>query len=339
MFASSDYQLVDFGAGRKLERFATQLLDRPSPAATGAPTAAPQIWREAAARYERSTGDRGAWRAGGGPALPSQWTIRHGAIVLELGATPFGHLGVFPEQAANWDWIAKQAAAAERRLKVLNLFAYTGASTLAAAAAGAEVVHVDAARNSVAWARRNAGLSGLSSAPVRWIQEDALTFVRRELKRGNRYDAVILDPPSYGHGAKGGTWKLADGLPALLAGCARLTSPDRSFLLLTCHTPGYGPHELRGLLAEALGESDIECGPMELTTPTGSVLPSGALARWSRHGWLEGTDQPRGFPSKKQPSFLRVRAVGDRPHTNVAAMGCEPGGDSFGQKPTFPRRV
>ena len=152
--------------------------------------------------------------------LPERWTIAHGPLQFELKRTDFGHLGLFPEQAENWDWIAERVAAAGRPLKVLNLFAYTGGSTLAAAAAGAEVVHVDAAKNIVAWARRNAELSGLADAPIRWIAEDAMKFVKRELKRGNRYDAVILDPPSYGHGPQGEVWRLVE-TPAAAAFAVR----------------------------------------------------------------------------------------------------------------------
>jgi 23S rRNA (cytosine1962-C5)-methyltransferase len=285
MFEPSEYQLIDFGGGRKLERFGVYLVDRPSPVVEGESPSEPRAWLDAAARYERTTGERGGgergvWLPGGGEtALPRRWTIRHGPIVLELKATDFGHVGVFPEQAASWDWIGQQIARAGRRLKVLNLFGYTGASTLAAAAAGAEVVHVDSARNTIAWARRNAELSGLASAAIRWIHEDAATFVRRELKRGNGYDAVVLDPPSYGHGPKGQVWTVNEHLPGLLADCARLTEGRRCFMLVTCHTSGMGPKELSGLLAEALGPMDLECGPMQLATSTGRILPSGAMAR------------------------------------------------------------
>ena len=291
MFAASDYQLIDFGQGRKLERFGAYLLDRPSPAADGfyqdqnpvQYQSDPQAWRLATARYDRASGDRGVWLpvAAEAPILAERWTVSHGSISLELKPTSFGHLGLFPEQAANWDWIDSQIRIAPRRLKVLNLFAYTGGSTLTAAAAGAEVVHVDAARNTVDWARRNAALSRLTSAPIRWIHEDAVTFVRRELKRRQGYDAVILDPPSYGHGVKGQTWKLADHLPDLLADCARLTAGRRCFILVTCHTPGFEAERLQTLLADAIGASsnEVECGSMTLTAADGRTLPSGAMAR------------------------------------------------------------
>lgn len=278
MFAPTDYQLVDFGGGRKLERFGAYLLDRPALAAEGVAAAEPRQWH-LAARYQRTAGENGLWQTAA--PLPASWNIQHGRVVLELKATPFGHVGVFPEQAANWDWIAERVAAAGRRVKILNLFAYTGASTVAAAAAGAEVVHVDAARNTVGWARRNAEISSLATAPIRWICDDAAAFVRRELRRGHRYEAVILDPPSYGHGLQGKVWKLADDLPRLLDDCARLTSSQRSFILLSCHTPGFGSRELRDLLAESIDQSDVECGPLELTTPAGRSLPCGAFARWA----------------------------------------------------------
>jgi 23S rRNA (cytosine1962-C5)-methyltransferase len=233
------------------------------------------------ARYERTSGDKGLWQTGDA-AIPSPWTLSHDSCRLELKLTDFGHLGVFPEQAANWDWIAEWVRQANRPLKVLNLFAYTGGSTLAAAAAGAEVVHVDAARNTVAWARRNAEISGLADAPIRWIAEDATLFVRRELKRGNRYQAVILDPPSYGHGPKGEVWKLDEGLPELLSLCAELTEADRRFVLLSCHSPGFGPREVGNMMAQAFGEQNIETGEMAVVTSAGRTLPSGAMARLSR---------------------------------------------------------
>lgn len=280
MFTSDEYQLLDFGAGRKLERFGPVVLDRLSPAADGAAPGEADLWKQAVARYERTSGDKGVWESSGA-APPSSWTISHGSLRFELKLTEFGHLGLFPEQAPNWDWIAEQARQAAAPLKVLNLFAYTGGSTLAAAAAGAEVAHIDAARNTVAWARHNAELSGLAEAPIRWITEDAILFVRRELKRAHPYQAVILDPPSYGHGPKGEIWKLAEGLPELLSLCAELTEPDRRFVLLTCHSPGFGPDELGRLLAQAFGGGKIETGELSVVAAGGRKLPCGAMARWT----------------------------------------------------------
>lgn len=281
MFSEAAYELLDFGHGRRLERLGELCLDRPCPVAADVACSATAAWQKADARFERAGPTDGRWLAA--PAAPERWTIRHGQFVLELKRTDSGQVGVFPEQAANWDWLAAQQAAASRPLKVLNLFAYTGGSSLAAAAAGAEVVHVDAAKNAVAWARRNAELSGLAEAPIRWIAEDALKFVRRELKRQARYDAVILDPPSYGHGARGEAWQLEQHLEPLLGMCGELTAGQRRFLLLTCHTPEYTPARLKRLLAQALGqrtEGRLSAGPMTLETRTGRSLPSGVVVRW-----------------------------------------------------------
>jgi 23S rRNA (cytosine1962-C5)-methyltransferase len=308
MVPPDQYDLLDFGDGRRLERFGGVVLDRPCPAAEGVPRAMPELWRQADARFERGEEEEGRWSVAKA-TLPEQWTVAHGPLRFELKRTPFGHVGLFPEQAENWEWIAGQAGQADRgagcqpasasqadwqsaprpagwkpALRVLNLFAYTGGSTLAAAA-GAEVVHVDAARNIVAWARRNAELSGLAGRPIHWIAEDAQKFVRRELRRGSRYDAVILDPPSYGHGLRGEVWRLSEHLPRLLAQCAELTAGRRRFMLLTCHTPGYEPERLREMLAAALGDSErgaIEARQMVLRTAAGRELPSGVAVYWKR---------------------------------------------------------
>ncbi|HET6883676.1 MAG TPA: class I SAM-dependent methyltransferase, partial [Pirellulales bacterium] len=281
MFAPREYELVDFGDGRKLERFGAYLLDRPSPAAESARPERPELWPQASARFERTSGDQGTWLPGDpkAPALPERWRILHDRIVLELKPTAVGHLGVFPEQAPNWDWLSEEIAAAGRPLRLLNLFAYTGASTLTAAAAGAAVTHVDAARSTVAWARRNAELSSLATAPIRWIVEDAATFVRRELKRGNRYELVVLDPPSYGHGRKHAAWKFDEHLVPLLSDCARLLSEKPLGLLLTCHTPGFGPKKLGELVSLVLEGSNVTCGELQLRSPTGRLLQSGTMGR------------------------------------------------------------
>ncbi|HEV3003951.1 MAG TPA: class I SAM-dependent methyltransferase [Pirellulales bacterium] len=279
MFTPGQYALLDFGNGRKLERFGQVLVDRPAPAAEGLAPQDPPLWRMAAARYDRTTGDRGKWRLHG--TLPEPWAVAHGPITLELKLTPFGHLGLFPEQATNWDWIAGQVARAPEPIKLLNLFAYTGAATLAAANVGAEVTHVDAARNTVAWARRNAHCSGLTAAPIRWIVDDARTFVGRELKRGNRYHAVVLDPPSYGHGANGKVWQLEEQLPELLMLCFELISTDPRFLLLTCHSPGFDAPRLAELLSRSAPNGAIEALEMEIHMTPQRSLPSGASARWA----------------------------------------------------------
>jgi 23S rRNA (cytosine1962-C5)-methyltransferase len=279
MFTSDQYELLDFGRGRRLERFGDVTLDRPCPAAEHVPPADPAAWEKADARFDRTDADEGTWTFR--RELPRHWTIAHGPLRLEVRPTALGQVGLFPEQAGNWDWIAEQLREARGQVRVLNLFAYTGASTLAAAAAGAEVTHVDAARNMVAWARRNAASSGLAGAPIRWLVEDVAKFVRREIRRGNRYHAVILDPPSYGHGPHGEVWRLAQHLARLLELCGRLTGPQRQFMLLTCHTPGFSASRLRELVVEALGQSGrITAGPLVLRTADGRELPSGAMLRW-----------------------------------------------------------
>lgn len=276
MFCPEQYELLDFGDGRKLERWGAHVLDRPSPPAEGVSPRQPAAWNTADTRYQRTSGDRGVWL----PRLPPAWTVRHDELVFELKGNDFGHVGLFPEQAENWDWLGRQVRAAAAPVRLLNLFAYTGGATLAAAAAGAEVTHVDAARSVVQWARRNAELSGLQEAPIRWITEDAAKFVRREVRRGRRYEAIVLDPPSYGHGPHGEPWLLREHLPALLAGCAELLASAPCCLLLSCHSPGLTPQDLRIALREHWPRREVAGFSLALTTRDGRTLPSGVGARW-----------------------------------------------------------
>lgn len=285
MWSSDTYELLDFGEGRKLERFGGLLLDRPCRAAEGMARAVPRQWSRADLKYERQSETEGRWHPD--DVFPKSWKAVHGEISFALRPTPFGHVGIFPEQADNWDWIATLVRQARQPINVLNLFAYTGGSTLAAAAAGAAVVHVDAARAAVQWARQNAELSGLGDRPVRWIVDDAIAFVKRELRRGNRYDAIILDPPSYGHGPDGQAWKMDQHLSPLLSACAELSRDRLSFVLLTCHTPGFGPPQLKRHLEEAFGSStlaSVESKQLALTTREGRPLPSGVVARLTMLG-------------------------------------------------------
>ncbi len=280
MFTKNQYQLMDFGDARRLERFGEYVLDRPCPAAQGIQKADPGKWNSADARYAKNDSGDGNWRSKN--RMPLSWMIHHGRVQMELKLTDFGHVGVFPEHAGNWDWITRQLKAAGEPLKVLNLFAYTGGATLACAAAGAEVVHVDSAQNSVLWARRNTEASGLGDASIRWITEDSLKFVARELKRGNKYHGVVLDPPSYGHGPKGEVWKIQEHLPELLENCAELTRHDRRFILLSCHTTGYVPADLKRILKEAkITKGKIQAGGLAVRSVDGRNLPSGIAARWS----------------------------------------------------------
>jgi 23S rRNA (cytosine1962-C5)-methyltransferase len=279
MFAPDQYALLDFGEGRKLERFGPYVLDRPCPEASGERRADPDSWSRAVGYFEkRGRGRGGRWRIQ--PELPASWSIQHDCVQFEIRPTEWGQLGLFAEQAANWDWMSERVAR-RTSCRLLNLFAHTGGGTLAAAAKGARVVHVDAARNAVAWARRNAVRSRLDQAPVRWIVEDAIRFVHREMRRGQRYDAIVLDPPSYGHGPRGESWKLARDLPPLLQACAQLLAPQPGFLLLTAHTPGYGPAELAPLLAQCirgLPPADVQSTRLSLTSTDGRRLSSGVVA-------------------------------------------------------------
>jgi 23S rRNA (cytosine1962-C5)-methyltransferase len=289
-----DYELLDFGDGRKLERFGAAVLNRPCPAAEGVAKSHPELWESVTSRFRGPRTGDGSWTPRPSSWMPADWHFAHNigkdvakALRLQLDALPSGQVGVFPEQRENWDWIARQVAkpqaALGRPLKVLNLFAYTGGSTLAAAAAGAEVVHIDAARNIVDRARQNAERSGLADRPIRWIAEDAMKFCRREVKRGNRYDAVVLDPPSYGHGPKGEVWQIGDHLLPLLELCGQLTAESRAFVLASCHSPGIGPAELAAYLADGVfgdcGQPPAT-GELFLETAARRRLPSGVYARW-----------------------------------------------------------
>ena len=280
MFHEHQHELLDFGDGRKLERFGQLVVDRPSPAADRSSKASPGLWQQAGGRFVRGRNATGKWVWSQPPN--SNWFVSHDAVSFALKATASGQLGLFPEQARNWDWIAEQLGQAHRPVRVLNLFAYTGGSTFAAAASGAEVVHLDAAKNVVQWARSNAKKSGLETAPIRWIVEDACRFVARERRRGNRYDAIIMDPPSYSHGPRGEVWKI-EQLAALLEDCARLLSEQCRFMLLTCHSSGLSKAELRTLVREATNwrsSATIEAETMYLRTSAGRRLDSGEAVFW-----------------------------------------------------------
>ena len=301
------YHLLDFGDGRKLEQFGPLRLDRPCPGTEDLARCEPALWTSADARFTGTSANRGQWKSrvaasGVLPAhsvpfsgelaasvlpkslkeLPERWTVRLGPVALELKRCESGHVGMFPEQAENWEWLSTQVQSVGRPIRVLNMFGYTGGSTVACATAGAEVTHVDAAKNVVAWARRNAELSGLTGAPIHWIAEDAMKFARREVRRGKAYDAVILDPPSYGHGARGEVWRLSQHLPRLLALCGELTQGQCVFGLLTCHTPGYDPSRLEAMVRETFAAASLRFSSvgMTLRTPTGRELPSGVAVRW-----------------------------------------------------------
>lgn len=282
------YELLDFGECRKLERFGSWTLDRPSPAAGVRRKANPGLWRHATARYQGDRADDGKWAPGVKAWAEQEVSFRARldaglAFTLQLAPLPSGQVGVFPEQLGNWRWIADQVRRVQGPVRVLNLFAYTGGSTLAAAAAGAEVTHVDGAKSVVTRARANAEASQLSDRPIRWVVEDALKYCRREVKRGNQYDAVILDPPSYGHGPKGEPWSIRRDLLPLLELCGQLTCDRRQFILTTCHTPEIGLADLSAYVSEGvIGHcgQPARTGELNLAAADGRQLPSGLFARW-----------------------------------------------------------
>jgi 23S rRNA (cytosine1962-C5)-methyltransferase len=273
-----DYSLLDAGDGMKLERWADWILARPDPQALW-PPAGP--WKGWHAWYHRSAQGGGAWEKRA--ELPHEWTVAWEGLRFRVRPTDFKHTGLFPEQAANWGWLMGQAAGAGRRLKVLNLFAYTGAATVALAKAGAEVAHVDAAKGMVAWARENAALNGLKEAPIRWLVDDCQKFVDREIRRGALYDGLVLDPPSYGRGREGEAWKLEKHLWPLLKSCARLMSPQARFVLLNTYTTGLSPLVLERLAAGMMAGRGGAVQAAELALPIsgGGLLPCGATARWT----------------------------------------------------------
>lgn len=285
MFPGNAYELIDFGQGRKLERFGTVLLDRPAPVAAGENCRRPDQWRHADAVYEAVRVGEGGWRINS--AVPIDWQMSSAELRAALRLTETGQIGVFPEQAANWQWILDQIRAAMRPISLLNLFAYTGVGTLVAALAGASVVHVDAARSAVAWARDNAGRSALAERPIRWIVDDVRQFVRRELRRERRYDAIICDPPSYGHGPGGEQWKLDRDFAELTDDCGRLLSDRPLFELYTCHTPGWQVERLeqtirqraQGMENNRIRSTSSDGGEMTITAADGRALPSGEYLR------------------------------------------------------------
>lgn len=276
------YELLDSGAERKLERFGDWLLDRPAPQALWRP-ARPAQWARAHGRFERRSDGDGDWTWREKP--PERWELEVADLHLLVGPTPFGHLGIFPEQIPHWDDMRREvgrATRAGREVEALNLFAYTGGATLACAVAGARVVHLDASRPVVLWARENAMRSLSPGAEIAWLVEDAMKFLRREKRRGRRYDAVVLDPPSFGRGPDKEVFKLERDLAELLDLAAGLLADDAIFLHLSCHTPGVTPAVLCNLLGEALDERGgaVQSGEMLAGLETNMPLPSGCFACW-----------------------------------------------------------
>lgn len=279
----TDYEVLDTGDGEKLERWGDVILRRPDPQ-TIWPKEKPELWAKAHAHYHRSEKGGGEWEMM--RRLPDRWTIRHGELEFYVRPTGFKHTGLFPEQAANWVWMQNLIRESGRRdVKVLNLFGYTGGATLACASAGAHVTHVDAAKGMVQWAKENRELSKLPEDSCRWIVEDALRFVQREIRRGNHYDGILMDPPSYGRGPSGEVWKLENELYGLVDTCAQVLSDKPLFFLLNSYTTGFQPSVVSNMLNKCVVKrfgGHVDAQELCLPVTTGGVLPAGCSGRWQR---------------------------------------------------------
>ncbi len=277
-----EYELLDCGSGEKLERWGDRLLVRPDPQAIWNTPRHHHGWKRPDGRYLRSSAGGGSWEKG---RLPGQWQVRYKNLTFQVKPMNFKHTGLFPEQAVNWEFAQEQIRRAGRPVSVLNLFAYTGAASVACAAAGASVCHVDAARGMVQWARENARASGLEEAPIRWIVDDCAKFVEREIRRGRRYDAIIMDPPSYGRGPTGEVWKLEDNLYPFVELCAGVLSDEPLFIIINSYTTGLAPSVLTYILetvvSRKFGGHTVSDEIGLPVSETGLVLPCGATGRWT----------------------------------------------------------
>ncbi|MCI8454042.1 MAG: SAM-dependent methyltransferase [Lachnospiraceae bacterium] len=276
-----DYEVLDCSGGEKLERWGRYILVRPDPQVIWDTKRLSPHWEKKNGHYHRSSKGGGEWEFFD---LPEQWSIRYKELTFHLKPFSFKHTGLFPEQAVNWDWFGEKIRAAGRPVKVLNLFAYTGGATLAAAKAGAAVTHVDASKGMVLWAKENARASGLHDAPIRWIVDDCVKFAERELRRKSRYDAVIMDPPSYGRGPKGEIWKIEEAIFPLIELCKSLLSDRPLFFLINSYTTGLAPAVLAYMLGNTVcAEHGGRAKAEEIGLPvssTGLILPCGASGRW-----------------------------------------------------------
>lgn len=290
-----DYEVLDTSGGEKLERWGEYQLIRPDPQVIWTSDKKDRGWRKPNAHYHRSKKGGGEWEFFD---LPQQWSIQYKSLTFQLKPFSFKHTGLFPEQAVNWDWFSERirketkerignyGEANAEPVKVLNLFAYTGGATLAAAAAGAAVTHVDASKGMVNWAKENARSSGLEDAPIRWLVDDCMKFVEREIRRGNTYDGIIMDPPSYGRGPKGEIWKIEDAIYPLVQSCTELLSEKPLFFLINSYTTGLAPAVLTymlGLTVQKKYGGSVSADEIGLPVrDTGLVLPCGASGRWER---------------------------------------------------------
>lgn len=284
---SSEYKIIDTSGGDKLESWGGRLLVRPDPQIIWKTEHRSPLWNKADGVYHRSSKGGGEWEFR--KKLPESWVISYGALRFVIRPTGFKHTGLFPEQAVNWDFMADKIRAAKeqgREVKVLNLFAYTGGATLACAEAGASVTHVDASKGMVSWARDNAAASGLSDKPIRWLVDDCEKFVKREIRRGSRYDGIVMDPPSYGRGPGGEVWKLEDCIYDLVKTCAQVLNDEPMFFLLNSYTTGLSPSVMAYILSEVLSEKfggGVTADEIGLSVEmSGMPLPCGSTAIWQK---------------------------------------------------------
>jgi 23S rRNA (cytosine1962-C5)-methyltransferase len=283
----NDYEVIDCSKGEKLERWGDYLLVRPDPQVIWDTPKKEKGWRKMNGHYHRSSKGGGEWEFF---QLPKEWTIQYSLPINKKLTFHFKHTGLFPEQAANWNWFSQliaDAVSKGRQVKVLNLFAYTGGATLAAAAAGASVTHVDASKGMVTWAKENAISSGLKDAPIRWLVDDCVKFVEREIRRGNHYDAIIMDPPSYGRGPKGEIWKIEESVYPLIQLCSQILTDNPLFFLINSYTTGLQPAVLSYMISTVLGTANGTVTASEIGLPVSSnglVLPCGASGRYEATG-------------------------------------------------------
>lgn len=271
------YALLDSGDQKKLERFGDYTLIRPCSQAVWKPKQA-HLWEKVDAFFTRDEGNRWIFYR----KIPSCWKMELGGFVFKISPTDFGHLGIFPEHHEQWQWMDALLKKRKQPQNILNLFAYSGAATLKLAKCGAKVCHLDASKKSISWAVENAALNHLEKAPIRWIVDDAIKFLQREVRRGSFYDALLLDPPSFGKGAKGEVFKIERDISLLLELCRKVLAPDPLFVLFTCHTSGFTPSGMRYLLDDMMGSrGKMESGEMLISAENTVPLPSGVYARWS----------------------------------------------------------
>ena len=277
-----DYQLLDIGNGEKLERWGNIILRRPDPQAIWPINPANnKEWESADAHYIRSSNGGGNWEFN--KRLPEKWNITYGKLKFQVQPTGFKHTGLFPEQAVNWNWLMGKISNSKQKMKILNLFAYTGGATVACASAGAEVCHVDAAKGMVNWAKENLVLSGFADKPVRFIVDDVKKFVQREERRSSSYDGIIMDPPSYGRGPKGELWKIEDELYGLVNDCVKILANKPSFFLINSYTTGFSPIVVENILKMTAGKKfggKVCSGEVVIPAKSGMALPCGIFARW-----------------------------------------------------------